>query len=189
VPPLYARNLFSLLKLLDYPQQTIAKLLRVSNSSISLWARGHRPIPSRYHRRFFKLLVKAMVRHYPTHNQQIRLYVSAWVEELYVQLGQCASYIQQCAETLQDPVLKTDPLTLDPEERAKLRDAAKWLMVHLDYLDRVTTHKLPNKNYPGNPFTILQVLCQEFGYLPERKAWDEVFTDNVPCDDREGLKT
>jgi predicted transcriptional regulator len=189
--PLYARNLFGLLKLLGYPQQTIAKALGASSPSVSQWARGHRPIPARYHQKFFKLLINTIAQHDQTHHQQIRLYLCAWGEEMHVQLGICSAYIQTCVESLQNPIYKTDPLTLAPEERARLRETARVLMLHLDYLDRVATrtpYESPHLDGLDDPFELLQRLCIEFDLLPTKKAWDAVFKA-LSRGRKEGAKT
>jgi transcriptional regulator with XRE-family HTH domain len=49
-----ARQLFELMKLLGIEQNVIAQQLGISHTPVSLWARGHRPIPAKYRPRLLE---------------------------------------------------------------------------------------------------------------------------------------
>jgi hypothetical protein len=88
-------------------------------------------------------------------------------------------------------VFKTDPRILAPEQRAQLRETARILLVHLDYLDRVTTHT-PHESLHleglDDPIELLQRLCIEYDLLPNKKVWDAVFKA-LPRNKEEGTDT
>jgi hypothetical protein len=56
----YVRSVFKLLRLLGVPQKTVCQQLEVAKPTVSAWATGTRPMPQRYHQRFFALVSQAL---------------------------------------------------------------------------------------------------------------------------------
>lgn len=62
------KTLFQLLRLFNVPQTAVRQRLGVAKPTVSAWATGTRPLPPRYHRRFFAfvahMLDEALARHH-----------------------------------------------------------------------------------------------------------------------------
>jgi hypothetical protein len=56
----YVKSIFKLLRLLEVPQKAVCQRLEVAKPTVSAWATGTRPMPQRYHRRFFALVSQAL---------------------------------------------------------------------------------------------------------------------------------
>jgi transcriptional regulator with XRE-family HTH domain len=78
----------------------------------------------------------AVVRKWEEHIEGIKTYTQAWENELYVTRGKCAEAIQHAFEQLRSLYAKEDPLAMPREERDRLKNICRFLMLHFDYLDQ-----------------------------------------------------
>jgi transcriptional regulator with XRE-family HTH domain len=141
--PIYAKSLVRLLRTLGVDQQEIARQLRLSKSTVSLWATGARPLAKRHEQPFLDL-VEATIREHQTRAdvsetdlRDIASYLHAWSREMYIQVGRFRRTIQEHFQTLQSPLSKVDPLTLSRDERFRLKWACRQLVMLLDAIDQL----------------------------------------------------
>src|SRR5437899_1012343 len=57
--PLFVKTLFALLRMRGVSQQAVARTLGVSKTTVSFWAHGRDPLPSRYEHAFLDLVADA----------------------------------------------------------------------------------------------------------------------------------
>jgi transcriptional regulator with XRE-family HTH domain len=78
----------------------------------------------------------AVVRAWEQRRAQLKAYMEAWENELYVGAGKCSDEIRYRLDVLKSPYAKLDPMKLSPEDRHRLRQACRMLVLHFDYLDQ-----------------------------------------------------
>jgi len=132
------RQLFELLKLLGVDQQSIAQQLGVSNTTVSFWAKDHRPIPRRY---WPALRVWAEVAWHHTFTREQKTVappaahaarehsfatftapIAAWADEVRNDATHGAVQAQEIAERLATALARPVLTTHDVAEIHQLRD-------------------------------------------------------------------
>jgi transcriptional regulator with XRE-family HTH domain len=110
----------------------------------------------------------SLMRKWEERLEQLNAYSDAWLKELYVTRGKCAEAIQLSFEILGSPYAKEDPLTMSREDRARLKNACRLLMLHFDYLDQYDNVPVrlgardPSPGFKGTPQENIQQLCNWF---------------------------
>jgi hypothetical protein len=56
----HVKSLFTLLRLCAVPQTAVCQRLSMAKPTVSAWATGTRPLPPRYHRRFFAFVARTL---------------------------------------------------------------------------------------------------------------------------------
>jgi transcriptional regulator with XRE-family HTH domain len=133
----YAKRACELLTFLGMEQAEVTRRLGVSQTNVSFWWTGRRPVPRKHIPAFLALVRDKIREDRGAHRAQIVAMLDAWFKELYVRVGICHDEIRYELEVLKSAYATVDPLSLDREERRRLWFAARMLMLHLGYLDEI----------------------------------------------------
>jgi hypothetical protein len=135
-PPLYVKTLFEFLHTLGVTQQTVAKTLGVSKTTVSLWAHGKEPLSRRYVSVFLDLVADAAAAfanplpddHPRTLNailtvsKTVQQHLHLWAMERQQTLGNVEQDYRQGCRVIAS-YMHQDPRKLDPEQWQAIEEA------------------------------------------------------------------
>jgi DNA-binding transcriptional regulator YdaS (Cro superfamily) len=164
--PIYAKSLFSLMKVMGWDQQGIARRLGVSKTACSLWARGKRPISKRYEEAFLDLVASELHNDMmrtgtnSAHARELYAYIEAWVHEMHSKAGSFRRLLRTQFERLQGPLGRKDPDDMTKVERQLVRSSCQMIIHLFDFLESVgrPVHHVgaPPKEDPVTHFRLMR---------------------------------
>jgi hypothetical protein len=162
--PIYVKSLLGLLRDVGgFEQREVATHLKVTPSTVSTWATGKRPIPRRHFLPLLRLVNEVVQQHADVHEAQLKSYIRAWDLEMAAGVGAISFAIKTFFEQLKSSYALEDPVTMDPEQRRHLRTTCRFLVINLEYLDRIG-QPAPFEDFFGQPppQEYLRNICQVF---------------------------
>jgi transcriptional regulator with XRE-family HTH domain len=166
--PIYAKSLVELMKFLGWEQKAIAARLGVSNSTISFWATGKRPIPKRHEQAFLDLVRQVLhdaqerVGANSSYAQELSAYLNAWTHEMHIKVGTFQRSLQRQFEILKSPLAKIDVTALSKLERRTLQTACQLAAHYLEYFDSLGKPVRTATAQKADPVRFFNSLCETY---------------------------
>ena len=142
--PLFVKTLFALLRIRGVLQQAVARTLGVSKTTVSFWAHGRDPLPSRYERDFLDLvagaiawppesvhgpipITVALTDYYLSEYQKtVGQYLQLWARERQHRRGALAEEYRQGMRIIAS-YAAVDPAKLEPAQLLEIQQASQTL--------------------------------------------------------------